>query len=166
MKILRVSGSHNSGKTTVVEAILKGLRKRGYSVSTVKDIHIDGWTIDHEGKDTRRHADAGSSAIGILAPEETVVIFPGQQKTVEQLFSFFETDFLVLEGFLSRIEVPGIICAKTEEEIRQVLAPGIFCISGLISERFPDSFAGIPVINALRNGEMIVDLVERWSKAL
>ena len=52
MKICAVYGSSKSGKTTTVVEILKELRSRGYSVSTIKDVHVENFVFDVVGKDT------------------------------------------------------------------------------------------------------------------
>jgi len=61
--IVAVVGSSNSGKTTAVEALIKGLTKRGYTVASAKHIPDPEFTIDTEGKDTWRYAKAGASSV-------------------------------------------------------------------------------------------------------
>ena len=55
LKIIDVAGLKKSGKTTVVENLVTGFKKRGYKVGTIKKIHIPEFSIDQEGKDTFRH---------------------------------------------------------------------------------------------------------------
>ena len=50
--IVAVVGSSESGKTTAVEALIKGLTKNGYTVASAKRIPEPEFTIDTEGKDT------------------------------------------------------------------------------------------------------------------
>ncbi|MFW9990958.1 MAG: molybdopterin-guanine dinucleotide biosynthesis protein B [Candidatus Odinarchaeota archaeon] len=167
MKLVRVSGFHNSGKTVVVEAIVRGLLERGFTVSTVKDIHVDGWSMDpNENKDTKRHARAGASVVAVMAQEETVIIYPGQQKRLEDLLPHFQTDYLVLEGFRSRKDIPNITCARTDEDIHQLATPTTFGISGLVSEKISGKFTGIPVLNAFRDASLLVDLVEEHGQEI
>ncbi|MHA1448140.1 MAG: molybdopterin-guanine dinucleotide biosynthesis protein B, partial [Candidatus Hodarchaeales archaeon] len=155
-------GFHNSGKTTVIESILQELQHRGYSTSTIKNIHIEGWSIDQEGKDTKRHVRAGANMVGITADEETVLIFPGQKKSLNELIPFFTTDFLVLEGYQHREDIPNIICARSLDDIESLVTSLTFCISGLISDSIAKKhIKGIPVFNASRNRQEITDLVER-----
>jgi len=40
MKAVAVNGLSRSGKTTVCEALISGLRRRGYKVGSVKEIHF------------------------------------------------------------------------------------------------------------------------------
>ena len=50
-----VKGFSKTGKTTTVTSLVKELRRRGYSVGTVKDIHYQGFAMDQPGTDTYKH---------------------------------------------------------------------------------------------------------------
>jgi molybdopterin synthase catalytic subunit len=64
MKVLRVVGPSDSGKTTLVEQLTERLSGRG-RVGTVKHLDCDP-DLDTEGKDTARHRAAGASeTVGI-----------------------------------------------------------------------------------------------------
>jgi len=53
-----VANSSKVGKTTVLCDIIRELKSRGYRVCTIKhDVH--GFEIDHPGKDTWKHSQAG-----------------------------------------------------------------------------------------------------------
>jgi molybdopterin-guanine dinucleotide biosynthesis protein MobB len=56
-RIIGVCGFKNSGKTTLVEKLVRHLTGLGYKISTVKHAHHD-FDIDHEGivLDTARRA--------------------------------------------------------------------------------------------------------------
>ena len=68
-----VSGPSNSGKTTLIERLIPKLREAGIRVGTVKHAH-EGSDIDHPGKDSWRHAQAGAHAVTVIAPTQTVLI--------------------------------------------------------------------------------------------
>ena len=74
MKIFAVYGSSKSGKTTTVVEILKELRVRGYSVSTIKNVHVEHFVFDVVGNDTWRHWKAGAEVVGLRAPDESILI--------------------------------------------------------------------------------------------
>lgn len=57
-KLIGVCGFKNSGKTTLVEKLVRHLSGLGYKISTVKHAHHD-FDIDHEGRDSFRHRKAG-----------------------------------------------------------------------------------------------------------
>ncbi len=72
--ILSIIGKSNSGKTTLLEKLIPELRRRGYRVATIKHHAHAGFEIDQPGKDTWRHAQAGSQVVVITAPEKLALI--------------------------------------------------------------------------------------------
>jgi len=72
---LHVIGRKNSGKTTLVVQLVHELRERGYHVATIKHTHHDH-ELDTPGKDSFRHRQAGSVAVGILSPKMNAVFWP------------------------------------------------------------------------------------------
>ena len=73
-KIVNVVAScSNTGKTVLIEGLIKELKNRGYTVATIKhDVH--GFDIDKEGKDTWRHRKAGAEAVIISSRERMALI--------------------------------------------------------------------------------------------
>ncbi|WP_420011673.1 molybdopterin-guanine dinucleotide biosynthesis protein B [Tateyamaria sp.] len=67
MEIYGVTGWKNTGKTTLVEKLIKEMTARGIRVSTVKHAHHDV-EIDQPGKDSHRHRMAGAQQV-ILSTE-------------------------------------------------------------------------------------------------
>ncbi|MEG0019166.1 MAG: molybdopterin-guanine dinucleotide biosynthesis protein MobB, partial [Oscillospiraceae bacterium] len=63
MRIFTVRGITKSGKTTTIEKVISELKKRGYSVGSVKEIHYKQFKIDPEGTNTDRHKKAGSELV-------------------------------------------------------------------------------------------------------
>ena len=65
--LLAVVGWSGSGKTTLIEQLVPELIKLGLVVGTVKhDVH--GFAIDHPGKDSWRHRQAGARATVLASP--------------------------------------------------------------------------------------------------
>lgn len=164
MKILSVVGYHNSGKTTVVELIIAELTKGGYRVGSIKDIHIEGFSIDVEGKDTWRHKHAGSSIVGVSAINEASILFPHPLGVDDLIpvFHHFETEVLVLEGFSKAYQdSPRIVCARQGDDslIKDHLTSKTVAISGLISEE-RDRFNEIPVLNVTRDAQALMEIVK------
>ena len=62
MRIFGIAGFKNSGKTTLVVALLRELTARGYRMATVKHAHHD-FDIDHPGKDSHQHREAGANEV-------------------------------------------------------------------------------------------------------
>ncbi len=61
--IVAVVGNSNSGKTTAVEVLIKGLTEKGYKIGSAKHIPDPEFTIDTKGKDTWKHARAGANTV-------------------------------------------------------------------------------------------------------
>lgn len=57
-----ITGASGSGKTTVLEALVRVLRQRGWRVAALKHTPA-GFTLDRPGKDSWRLARAGAEAV-------------------------------------------------------------------------------------------------------
>jgi len=165
--LVAVVGSSNSGKTTAVEALIRGLSKRGYMVASAKHIPDPKFTIDTEGKDTWRHAKAGASAVLSVAPNEVTAIkkVDTTEYSLEQLVAETpdEVDIIILEGFKGLVgqnaSVPKLVTAKTVNEITAALERYkniLAFISPIPNGKLETE---IPFIDALKEPEKLVDLV-------
>ena len=157
MKVFSVVGITQSGKTTTIESIIEELKRRRYSVGSVKDIHFEAFAIDTEGTNTHRHWQAGSELVTARGLYETDVLHK-RQLTVTEILDFYDQDFVVLEG-VEDFFAPRIVTAHTVEEIDERLDERVFAISGRIAAQ-RKAYRGLPVINALEDREALVDLIE------
>lgn len=62
-----VTGWKNSGKTTLMERLVADLTARGLRIATVKHAHHAA-EIDHPGRDSHRHREAGASQVILSTP--------------------------------------------------------------------------------------------------
>src|SRR5574340_1053516 len=62
MRVFGFAGWSGSGKTTLIEALVPRLLAGGLAVSLVKHAH-HAFDIDHEGKDSWRHRQAGCGEV-------------------------------------------------------------------------------------------------------
>ena len=102
MNIIGVAGFKNSGKTTLVEKLVRHLTAQGHRVSTVKHAH-HSFDIDHEGRDSFRHRKAGASQVAVISKERTAIIHelrgqepPSLQQVLSQLHP---CDLVIVEGY-------------------------------------------------------------------
>ncbi len=99
--VLSIVGRSNSGKTTLIVKLLPWLTARGWRVGTIKhDVH--GFTMDHEGKDTYRHFEAGADRVLIAGAGE--IAFrqraPEPQEREALVARFFDgVDMVITEGY-------------------------------------------------------------------
>jgi molybdopterin-guanine dinucleotide biosynthesis protein B len=99
--IISIISKKRSGKTTLLEKLIPELKRRGYHVGTVKhDTH--GFDIDHEGKDTWRHKQAGAETVVISSPWKLsiikdVAVEAGLEQIVVEQMS--DMDIVLTEGY-------------------------------------------------------------------
>ncbi len=107
--VVSIVSKKNSGKTTLLEKLIPELKSRGYRVGTVKhDIH--GFDIDHEGKDTFRHKQAGAEAVAIASPWKLSLIKDTPQEWhLEQVVITYmaDMDIVLTEGY-KRARMPQV----------------------------------------------------------
>ena len=73
MKVVGFSGFSGSGKTTLVEQLIAVLRLRGLRVSVVKHAH-HSFDIDHPGKDSFRHREAGAYEVVVASTQRLAIV--------------------------------------------------------------------------------------------
>lgn len=158
MKVLSVIGYTKTGKTTTIEEIIKELKKRNYSVGSVKDIHYEQFKIDVEGTNTFRHKAAGSELVTARGLYETDILF-GNKMNIYKLLKFYDFDYVILEG-VRDINVPKIITAMTEKDILDRLDYSTYLISGKIADKI-EEYKGIKAISGVKEIEKLVDYIEK-----
>jgi molybdopterin molybdotransferase len=99
--ILSVVGKSNAGKTTFLEKLVPELIARGHKIGTIKhDVH--GFDLDHEGKDSWRHKQAGAHTVVISSPRKVGVIkdVPVEETLDSLAVKYFqEVDLVLTEGY-------------------------------------------------------------------
>ncbi len=99
--IVSIIGNSKSGKTTLIEKLLRELKTRGYKVATVKHTN-QKLTFDEPGKDSWRHTQAGSEAAIISSPDKIVLIKPvATEPSLEEIayLAGKDYDLILTEGF-------------------------------------------------------------------
>ena len=99
--IVSIVGKSKSGKTTLIEGLIRELKSRGYRVSIIKHTPR-GMTLDVADKDNWRHIQAGSEVTLISSPDRVVLIKPvAQTLTLDQLSHLIgeDCDIILTEGF-------------------------------------------------------------------
>jgi molybdopterin-guanine dinucleotide biosynthesis protein B len=72
--ILGIYGESKTGKTTLISRLIGELKKKGYKVGSVKNIHSPNFTIDSEGKDTWEHTHAGAKVVVARSKDEVAFL--------------------------------------------------------------------------------------------
>jgi molybdopterin-guanine dinucleotide biosynthesis protein MobB len=123
--VVAVIGHKKSGKTTVIEGIIRELKKEGYRVATAKHVTRRIFSMDTEGKDTWRHSRAGANPVVSVSEAEIAVLDKnGEVKfSLDRMFEFTpEIDVILLEGFsqlvLKNEQVGKILCVRDIKEYK------------------------------------------------
>lgn len=118
MKRVHIVGRKNSGKTTLIVDLIDKFSHQGFRVGTIKHTHHDH-ELDTPGKDSHRHRQAGSVAVGILTQRMNAVFWPkndiesageGESDRYQQFETMMDDcDIVLVEGdsrtSATRIEV-------------------------------------------------------------
>lgn len=128
--VFGVAGWKNSGKTTVVEKLVRDFSQRGYRVSTVKHSHhdIDG---EADGTDSARHRAAGAHQVVIVSPRRWAVTEGRHDIAWRQdaevplervLAALAPADLVIVEGY-KRADIPKIEVRRSAQGDGAPLAP-------------------------------------------
>lgn len=124
--VVSVVGKSNVGKTTFLEKLIAELKGRGYRLVVIKH-NVHEFEIDHPGKDTYRHAQAGADTVVIASAHKMAMV-----KRLEDEVSIYDIitmvgpgyDLIITEGYkrgpfpkieVSRKEIAEeLICSEDE----------------------------------------------------
>ncbi len=156
-----IVGRHNSGKTTLVVKLISEMARRGYDVGSVKHHSHGAFDIDHPGKDSYRHREAGATETVIASPTKLarvktlehemecsqivrsmpghdIIIVEGYRKsglpTIELMRSGNEADAAVASAFLEDAKAG---CALTSDSVQR--SRGADAHQADLSQKMPDA---------------------------
>ena len=155
--ILSVVGRSNAGKTTLIAKMIAELVRRGYRVATIKH-NRHGFEIDHEGKDSWRHKQAGARITVIASPHQVAVV-----EDIEKDYDISElvdrylrnVDIVLSEGFKKNPH-PKIEVNRSEMK-QDILSTKEDNLLAIASDRLLE--AGVPSFD-INDTVGLVDLIE------
>jgi molybdopterin-guanine dinucleotide biosynthesis protein B len=161
VNVIGFCGYSGSGKTTLIEQLIVRLRLAGQRVSVVKHAHHD-FDIDHEGKDSWRHRQAGAFEVVIASDRRLAKMREYElaaAPTVHQLIAeLTDCDWVLVEGFkhaaLPKIEVWR---AATDKPAQYLHDPFVIALATDSGDRLPAP-TGLPVLD-LNQVDAIADFV-------
>ena len=160
MKVLSVAGYHHSGKTTLVVNILKELKKRGYKVQSIKDIHYDKFTMETPDSNSWKHWEASDDIVIARGLNETYKIWH-RQLTLPEMLLEMQADYLIVEGMTSAA-LPRIICAKDDEQLDELINDTVIAVSGIFADEH-NKYKHLDVYKSIEDIVKLVDLIESKS---
>jgi len=159
LSFVTIAGLKRSGKTTVAEALIGELVRRGSRVASVKSMLHGEFRLEPEGTDTRRHLAAGAEATLAFSAEEDAVFArrsaAGPRERLERWLPP-GVDWVVCEGQLP--DVPSdrvVLCLARVKDFAEALAVrglearAVVAVSGVAASGAaasgPDRAAPLPV---------------------
>lgn len=99
-QMVSIVGNSASGKTTLLEKLIRELKKRGHRIGVIKHAH-HGFDLDREGKDSWRHKQAGADTVVIASPGRLAMIKDDEKsESLHRLEEYLEdVDLVLVEGF-------------------------------------------------------------------
>ncbi len=128
--ILSIVGKSNTGKTTLIERLIPELVRRGWRVATIKH-NRHGFQMDHEGKDSWRHRNAGARMTVVASPHEVALTADAPRDyTMAELRDLFirDVDLVLAEGFKKNPH-PKVEVFRPEIHSERLCGPDDHCIA-------------------------------------
>ncbi len=126
--IVSIVGKSKSGKTTLIEKLIRELKSRNYRVATVKHT-VEEAVLDTPGKDTWRHLQAGSEATVLGSENGILLIKPAASGTIlDEIVRLLGEDYdiILAEGFKQgdapKIEVHRKAAGPPLKDIKKLVA--------------------------------------------
>lgn len=159
-KVFGVTGWKNSGKTTLIVALIEEFARRGLRVSTIKHAH-HAFDIDVRGKDSHRHRMAGAGEVLVASDTRWALLHElkaEERPSLADLLSHLAPcDLVLVEGFKGDAH-PKIEVVRGDGANR-LIADGDRSILAVATDR-PDAVVGHPTL-ALDETEAIADFILR-----
>lgn len=149
--VVCIVGKKNSGKTTLVVALLAELKRRGLRVASIKHGH-HAFETDQPGRDSWRHFNEGQAEATIMAGEGKIALVmrmdgePDPERLVRDFYTGRGYDLVLVEGYkhgpFPRIEV--FRRAVHDHPIHDLAAPDPL-LAAMVTDD-PDLRPPVPVI--------------------
>jgi molybdopterin-guanine dinucleotide biosynthesis protein B len=154
--VVSIVGTSNAGKTTLVVKLIQELKRRGYRVATIKhDAH--GFDMDKPGKDSWKHAEAGSDCVVVASRQKLATIRQLERElTVDEIVATLpDVDIVLTEGY-KRGDKPKIEVSRKER------GTPLLCGQDELIAIATDQTHDVPVPQfGLDDASGLVDLLER-----
>lgn len=133
-------GTSNSGKTTLLIALVTRLAQAGERVAVIKHTHHDPARRKPRG-DTELFLDAGASQVVLAGRDEAVILSPDSEPLLRRFESageiplWLEADRVLVEGFKSLDLWPRILVERSGEELVRPI-PDVVAVVSDMDENF------------------------------
>jgi molybdopterin-guanine dinucleotide biosynthesis adapter protein len=146
MRVFSISGFSGTGKTTLVENIVREIVTQGYTIITVKSSQHE--PKKGEGTDTWKHQVAGAIESYFHGPSD-------RGKSLKEIVSNSVSDFLIVEG-MKNSPIPKFWCIGNSP-VGDTIPIEVKAIISWDSRRVEDKY-GIPILEP-ENINQIVSII-------
>jgi molybdopterin-guanine dinucleotide biosynthesis protein B len=126
MRIFGIAGFKNAGKTTLVVDLIRELTGRGLTLATVKHAHHE-FDIDHPGKDSHQHREAGASEVIVASSRRWAHIkelTDQDEPPLDELLKHIgQVDLVLVEGYKHGTH-PRLEVRRAGQDAPQLAASG------------------------------------------
>lgn len=143
-KILCFTGKSESGKTVLIEKLIKLAKEDNIKVGAIKHTP-EGFSLINEKKHSGRYRSAGADRAGLVAPDVAVVFMNENVALDRFLFeSFLNLDIIFLEGFSKEVNFPKVLVVEKVEEIEFPIPKDIVAV---YSQKKLDISLDVPIMH-------------------
>lgn len=144
--VCQIVGYKNSGKTSLVCALIPLLKQGGKRVAVIKH---DGhkYDMDHPGTDTWKQRQAGAMAVAITSPARTSVIEERGSSLSELITGFSGYDYVLVEGFKQEA-YPKIVLVRRPEDLELLQNTRNIAAIALWERMIPYIHSAVPQLQA------------------
>ena len=127
---IQIVGFKNSGKTTLIAALIPHLKRKGFTVGTIKhDAH--DFFMDKPGTDTWKHQEAGADATAISSARRSAILRNHPESLTSLLAYMHDTDIVLIEGFKQETYPKLVLIRRPEDanglrELQEIAAAVIW----------------------------------------
>jgi molybdopterin-guanine dinucleotide biosynthesis protein B len=157
--IVSIVGRSNSGKTTLLEKLVRELTARGRRVATIKHHFHGPVEVDVPGKDSWRHKRAGARVVALSSPDTLFVVRDTAGELPLETIAhqaLFEVDVILTEGFKSA-PMPKVEVIRAAQDTPLLCGPGDHLVA-VVTDR--DLALPVPCFGLEEVGPL-ADFVER-----
>ena len=149
MRLFGFAGWSGSGKTTLIEQVVPRLIARGQVVSLIKHAHHH-FDVDHPGKDSWRHRQAGCQEVLVTSPLRWALMHElrgaAEPSMADSLARLAPCDLALIEGFkaapIPKLEIWRATVGKPPLHPRD---PAIIAVATDSPDRLPAGARRLPV---------------------
>ncbi|MFD2761737.1 molybdopterin-guanine dinucleotide biosynthesis protein B [Lentibacillus juripiscarius] len=118
MLVCQVTGYKNSGKTSVMNELIRYFSKENLKVGSLKHHGHGGEPDMVEGTDSQGHLESGSVISGVQGENTTqlTISMPLELDELIQMYRRFPLDLLMVEGY-KQAAYPKIVLIKNEADL-------------------------------------------------